>query len=39
MTYKATPKLVPLGRANRMTRASSTSGVPETNPSRLYKAD
>ncbi len=39
MTAKATPKLIPLGRANRKTRASSPTGVAETNPNRLYKAD
>ena len=39
MTDKASPKLIPLGPANRKTRASSPTGMPETIPTNHFKAD
>ena len=36
MTKQKTPKLIPLGRARRQTRASFMGRVPEINPSELY---
>ncbi len=39
MTDKASPRLIPLGRANRKTRASSPTGMPETIPTNHFKAD
>ena len=39
MTCKANSKLIPLGRANRKTRASSPSGRVESIPANKYLAD